>query len=264
MLFCVSLAIGALPQTLPPFLSWHKKGGKKGQDCARFARKMVVRKAQIVQLVEVRWSGCKCEKDWHELQLRTGTIFNRLPRLFFGSPAKVDHRITHKEYAMYRFLHAIWWTNYYWLQQLTMDNWQLTMKRQISRLLFLNAFSLYTFSLAFPDCLNAFSLNTFGLAISIAYCLCSSLFQFQIPLKPSALTTSVCAVPYCYWGVAPNPTSFFVLTQKRRQKRSRRRPFRSKNWRSEGSNRPTCWSSMIRLQMWKSVARTSTSNRDDF
>jgi len=83
-------AIGALPQTLPPFLSWHKKGAKKSQDCARFARKIVVRKAQIVQLVEVRWSYCTFEKAWHELQLRTGTIFNRLPHLFFGSPAEVE------------------------------------------------------------------------------------------------------------------------------------------------------------------------------
>jgi hypothetical protein len=54
--------IGALSQTLPPFLSWHKKGGKKGQDCARFARKIVVRKAQIVQLVEVWWSFYKRKK----------------------------------------------------------------------------------------------------------------------------------------------------------------------------------------------------------
>jgi len=51
------------------------------------------------------------------------------------------------------------------LQQWTIDNWQLTMKRQISRLLFLNAFSL---------------------AVSIAYCLCSSLLPFYIALTPSA------------------------------------------------------------------------------
>jgi len=119
----------------------------------------------------------------------------------------------------------------YCLQQLTMDSWQLTMKRQMSRLLFLNSFIL----------------NTFSLAVSIAYCL----LRFQIALTPSALTPSAwqfllpiaSAVPYCLfrlptarffflWGVAPNPTSFFVLTQKRRQKRSRLRPFRSKNRRS--------------------------------
>jgi len=91
-ILAVPIAIGALPQTLPPFLSWYKKGGKKGQDGARFARKMVVRKAQIVQLVEVRWSFYKGERAWHELQLRTGTIFNRLPRLFFGSPDEVEGR----------------------------------------------------------------------------------------------------------------------------------------------------------------------------
>jgi hypothetical protein len=87
--------------------------------------------------------------------------------------------------------------------------------------------------------LKTFSLN--------AFILCSfyRLLRFQIPLNPSALTPSSIAVPYCHWGVAPNPTSFFVLTQKRREKRSRLRPFRSKNRRSEGSNRPTCWSSMI-------------------
>jgi len=100
------------------------------------------------------------------------------------------------------------------------------MKQQISRLLL---------PIAVPDSLNAFSLNPFSLA-----------------------------VPYCYWGFAPNPTSFFVLTQKRRQKRSRLRLFRSKNRRSEGSNRPTCWSSMNRLLCWKGMARTSTSDRDDF
>jgi hypothetical protein len=34
------------------------------------------------------------------------------------------------------------------------------------------------------------------------------------------------------WGFAPNPTSFFGLNQKTKQKSSRLRPFRSKNLRS--------------------------------
>ena len=35
-----------------------------------------------------------------------------------------------------------------------------------------------------------------------------------------------------YWGFAPNPNYFFVLTQKSNQKKSRLRPFREKNQRS--------------------------------
>jgi hypothetical protein len=33
---------------------------------------------------------------------------------------------------MNRFFNAIRWTDYYWLQQWTMDNWQLTMRQHIS------------------------------------------------------------------------------------------------------------------------------------
>ena len=92
---------------------------------------MVVRKAQIVQLVEVRSSFYKGERAWHELQLRTGTIFNRLPRLFFGSPAEVDHRITHKEYAMNRFLHASAWQ---FLLTSTIDSGQWTIDNETAYL----------------------------------------------------------------------------------------------------------------------------------
>jgi len=136
------IAIGALPQTPPPFLSWHKKGGKKSQDCARFARKIVVRKAQIVQLVEVRWSFYKDERAWHELQLRTRTIFNRLPRLFFGSSAEVEDQ----EVIIIN----------QWINILTDSRFLKTFS--------LNTFSLCSFYCLFPwSSLNAFSLNTFTL-----------------------------------------------------------------------------------------------------
>ena len=36
------------------------------------------------------------------------------------------------------------------------------------------------------------------LLLPIAYCLCGSLLQFQIPLNPSALTPSSCAVSIAY------------------------------------------------------------------
>jgi len=172
-----AIVIGALPQTPPPFLSWHKKGGKKGQDCGRFARKMVVRKAQIVQLVEVRSSFYKSERAWHELQLRTGTIFNRLPRLFFGSPAEVEDQeviiinqwiniLTDSRFLKTFSLNSFSLCSFYCLQQWTIDNWQ-----QISRLLLPIAYCLLPlrFPFAVSDSLKSFSLNSFSLCSF--YCL---------------------------------------------------------------------------------------------
>jgi hypothetical protein len=39
-------------------------------------------------------------------------------------------------------------------------------------------------------------------------------------------------VVFKYWGFAPNPNYFFVLTQKSNQKKSRLGPLRTKNQRS--------------------------------
>ena len=41
------------------------------------------------KLVEVRPIDCNFKSAHYELQLQTRTIFNRLPLLFFGSPAEV-------------------------------------------------------------------------------------------------------------------------------------------------------------------------------
>ena len=115
-ILAVSIAYWGVAPNPTSFFVLTQKRGKKGQDVARFARKIDVRKAQIVQLVEVRWSFYKGERAWHELQLRTGTIFNRLPRLFFGSSAEVEWRGIHKKWSMNRFFHA------FYSGQLTIDS----------------------------------------------------------------------------------------------------------------------------------------------
>jgi len=154
---------------------------------------------------------------------------------------------------MNRFFNAIRWTDYYWLQQWIMDSWQWNSK--LADFWFLKTFSLNVFGLTVYIAFNNGQLKIdswhWNNRLTDYYCLLPIALKFTVAvsdsLKTFSLNTFIQSVRYCHWGVAPSPTSFFVLTQKRRQKRSRLRPFRSKNGRSEGSNRPTCWSSMILL-----------------
>ena len=56
------------------------------------------------KLVEVRPKDCNCESEQHELQLQTRTIFNRLPLLFFGSPAEVARQRAASICEIFHFL----------------------------------------------------------------------------------------------------------------------------------------------------------------